>query len=41
MATQKKQRTSKKYCKVCKKKVRGVGHEEGTHHRGIAIRRNR
>jgi len=33
------QKTSNKYCPVCKKKIRGPHHAEGTHHRGISIQK--
>lgn len=28
-----KSQTSKKYCSVCKLKVRGANHDEGSHHK--------
>ena len=36
-----KQKSSTKYCPECKMKRRGKNHDEGKHHKGIKITRNR
>ena len=33
------QRTSNRYCPECKMRIRGKYHEEGLHHKGIALKR--